>query len=1441
MLQADNNPWLGLASYEYNDAYRFFGREEELSELKTAICNNLFTTIYGISGAGKTSLINAGMMPLLEKEGYLPVRVRLDHKSKIGYNTQIIKAIVSTLENFGGEVETENVIDQENISENERLWNFLFTSKFWSKSNHQVIPVIFIDQFEEIFTNNDSEETIRDFFEVINSLQYNNPPTNTSSYLTKYEKYVDYNDVAQLRIVLIMREDFLARLEDYSFNIPALRKNRRGIKRMNGLQALEVIQKPMPAIVTRNVAIHMLGKVTGKITKDSPQDLARLSVDTSILSLFCSELYQKAVLAQQSILTEELVGQFGDNIISSFYDETMGLVSSKTMEYLESHLLTYSGFRNSVALEDLEQNGIKKVELTRLTEKRLIRIETVDGIDRVEFTHDVLCGVANMHRNLRLQKTERKSDMFYYGRFILETTFSSVVLVYGLYSMYICRSWFVGAIPKLLPAFLISICAICYIYKFGIKGQRRNYFKIGFSYLLLFLSSSLIMGPWTLINLYNNIVRNENFANAYFSLCMPALLVFIAIFLHAVYMRISYKNVRNLSLLFWSISLCILLEYRFRLLFLFLAFVFVFIESPYCFKRDNNYWKFCLLGIVCDLLYLTFVLKWDPWELPIMVALYLFVIMLYSFFSYKRNRDIDNAIDYCFSLHIYREYPFLRKYVQVLFALISYAMLYLIGLRLSDIYTIVLTPILCCLLVSILADIIIGKRLTASNGYHNRSTTVTFVGEKKDFVVIKYYLYILFTVVGVLIFQYFIGHIYYMIFFWIISILFVCKLCLYLINKRYIHPHNKYVNLLKCFAVWVGAVFIGTLMGMGYNVFTLPQYARTWGETQSNRPVLKFLTIENSDGFKGIRDRNSLVVPVKYKSVILSSNASADFVENIGFPYSLEKKYVEKRNSPKFADGRPVLMFITESIDGMTSQSYWKCSDHLDIDNICTDIYAKYYKFVIDNNVANGFDSWFEQDEEAKYVDYLLHIGMDSVMTENVVKKLFVNSLNNRSISYPRHPSQEATMISPFASLEDLKTNFNKVEANVFYECLREKAELFAKSKSINLSRLLIDTLLVNCKNYNNSDLIKYSELSQFRIYARDFDMACKDAESAVLKKERYGIVRQIESLYLQGRVDDAINLLTDNKRNKIPVETDSYPNSEDDINDYYKYLGDQVWQDINEYVGLGILRDTLSQSFNNLKQCLLEESKTPDYDYAEPMDHFRYVDVKTYWLNKNIELYTKGRNFKKEYYFLKQNGQMVSPCIFSFSLPVDNAISIIIDAKDTKRKYLDFYEYTPKLMEKSYDHAWRFSEGLAAVSVNNKIGFINENGSFVIQPQYPYPQYDYHETYLTYGDNQIRLDKYNNIRVDFVFEQGQCRMNGNNNKFGIIDKHGNWIVRPIYDKIGELRYGHRQVKLGDKYGLIDIRGTVVIPIEYNFKDISFKEKGWTVNSIPLDKVLTKK
>ncbi len=409
MLRKEDNPWLGLASYEIEDSDRFFGREEELAELKTSICKNTFTTLYGISGVGKTSLVNAGLNPLLEKENYLSIRIRLEHSSSTDYNAQIIAAIKSAVDNVGGEIEAFSELDINSLNKEEQLWYFLFTSRFWSKDNYQLTPVLFLDQFEEIFTKNEESERHADFFNTINALQYNLPSTHISELLEKDNSYIKFNKVARFRMVFVIREDFLARLEDYSINIPALRHNRRGIKRMNGNQALDVILKPNPSVISREVALKIIYKVAGKTVKDTEQCLLRLSIDTSILSLFCSELYQQASDEKMETITMSSVEQFGDNIISSFYSHTMKMVSKKTAGYLETHLLTYSGFRNSLALEDIVQNGIDEQELLFLSEKRLIRIETIENVQRVEFTHDVLCKVAKEKKEERKAKEAERS------------------------------------------------------------------------------------------------------------------------------------------------------------------------------------------------------------------------------------------------------------------------------------------------------------------------------------------------------------------------------------------------------------------------------------------------------------------------------------------------------------------------------------------------------------------------------------------------------------------------------------------------------------------------------------------------------------------------------------------------------------------------------------------------------------------------------------------------------------------------------------------------------------------------------------------------------------------------------------------------------------------------------------------------------------------------
>ena len=217
------NPWKGLASYTYQDADSFYGRDQELRDIVGVVKKNAFTTLYGISGAGKTSIINAGLIPLLDKQSFLPIYIRLDHNAgHIPYDAQIINAVDGAINRVGGEI--ENIIGQNIDSEFDKLWLYFHSHNFWSKDNHIITPIIFIDQFEEIFTKNDDAENIWTFFNVIDSLQYSMPTERILNTIENSDKFISFVEEQNFRMVFSMREDFLARLEDYSYNIPALRK-----------------------------------------------------------------------------------------------------------------------------------------------------------------------------------------------------------------------------------------------------------------------------------------------------------------------------------------------------------------------------------------------------------------------------------------------------------------------------------------------------------------------------------------------------------------------------------------------------------------------------------------------------------------------------------------------------------------------------------------------------------------------------------------------------------------------------------------------------------------------------------------------------------------------------------------------------------------------------------------------------------------------------------------------------------------------------------------------------------------------------------------------------------------------------------------------------------------------------------------------------------------
>ncbi|MEL7331976.1 MAG: caspase family protein [Cyanobacteria bacterium J06560_2] len=66
-LNPENNPYRGLESFDQSHSHLFFGRDQEIEQLFQKLCDPLpLTVVLGASGAGKSSLVKAGLLPRLK-------------------------------------------------------------------------------------------------------------------------------------------------------------------------------------------------------------------------------------------------------------------------------------------------------------------------------------------------------------------------------------------------------------------------------------------------------------------------------------------------------------------------------------------------------------------------------------------------------------------------------------------------------------------------------------------------------------------------------------------------------------------------------------------------------------------------------------------------------------------------------------------------------------------------------------------------------------------------------------------------------------------------------------------------------------------------------------------------------------------------------------------------------------------------------------------------------------------------------------------------------------------------------------------------------------------------------------------------------------------------------------------------------------------------------
>lgn len=281
------HPWLGLASFTEETRPYFYGRDEEVGELARRVQRKLLTILFGQSGLGKTSILNAGIVPRLRPEGYCPVYVRIDYGSAaVPPSEQIKQAIFKATESQGTWTQTGVARDGES------LWEFLHhrDDELLDANGKPIIPLLIFDQFEEIFTLAQADDAGRkraaEFIEDLADLVENRPPKALEAKIDADDSIAERFDFsrADYRILISLREDYLAHLEGVKSIMPSITQNRMRLARMNGEQALAAVTKPGGKLVTEEVAESIVRFVAGGA------ELRNAEVEPSLLSLICREL-----------------------------------------------------------------------------------------------------------------------------------------------------------------------------------------------------------------------------------------------------------------------------------------------------------------------------------------------------------------------------------------------------------------------------------------------------------------------------------------------------------------------------------------------------------------------------------------------------------------------------------------------------------------------------------------------------------------------------------------------------------------------------------------------------------------------------------------------------------------------------------------------------------------------------------------------------------------------------------------------------------------------------------------------------------------------------------------------------------------------------------------------------------------------------------------------
>lgn len=404
------NPWPGLLAFREGDQGYFQGRRVETEELLRLVVRERLTVLFSLSGLGKSSLLQAGLFPHVRRENIFPVYIRLDFTppklnqgsvTKTDQTAQVIAAVAQQASAHQIEAPTPNP--------DETLWEYFHREGniFWNARNRPVMPLLVFDQFEEVFTlgplDPERSEATETFIDQLADLAECRIPARLKEQVDDHPHEASSFNFGRhyYKVLLSLREDFLADLDALRVRMPSVALNRMRLRRMNGEAALLVVSQAKN-LIDRDVAEQVVRFVAAD-KRHLP--LTDLELEPALLSVVSRELNNRRRQWNEPKITGSLLQGNQEQVLADFYERSTADLSPEVRLFIEDHMLTVSGFRDTVALDNaLSFPGVTRDAIDVLVERRLVRREDRGGSQRLELTHDLLAGVVRGSRDNRHQR-----------------------------------------------------------------------------------------------------------------------------------------------------------------------------------------------------------------------------------------------------------------------------------------------------------------------------------------------------------------------------------------------------------------------------------------------------------------------------------------------------------------------------------------------------------------------------------------------------------------------------------------------------------------------------------------------------------------------------------------------------------------------------------------------------------------------------------------------------------------------------------------------------------------------------------------------------------------------------------------------------------------------------------------------------------------------------